>query len=260
MSIATNGYLEYWKAMVQSADCVTEKQDRVKFFVFTEDVEAVEGFKQKLTNVEVSAFEIPPYGWPEATLLRYKVFHSYSDFLDTDLLVYLDADMLIKSNPWKRIKNNLLENSICLVEHPGYSRPTGLSKIILYFFYPVTLLKDIMYKVKYGGLGRWEENCSSEAYVEKDRREKYFCGGIWFGTRNAISDLVERLASAVQADQERNITAIWHDESHLNRWATENTHGVETSELCYNEKYPQLKKLEPVIVAVTKVKRHVGHE
>ena len=252
MSVATNIYLEYWKAMVLSADEVTKVQDKVTFFVFTDDLKALEEFKKRLINIKVQAFEILPLRWPEATLLRYQIFDSNFEHLTTDLLMHLDADMLFKSNPWNRIKNNLAAKPICLVEHPGYWRPKGTKKIILYLSNPLLFYRDLRLHIKYGGIGAWEKNKLSTAYIEKSKRTKYFCGGNWFGERIAIGKLLKTLAYAVDSDLKQNMIATGHDESHINKWSTENPHGIENPELCFVETYPQIKKLKSIIIAVVK--------
>lgn len=252
MSVATNIYLEYWKTMVLSADAVTLIQDRVTFFVFTDAPAAVDDFKKQLKNVEVRAFETLPYRWPDATLLRYQIFDSQIESLNTDLLMHLDADMQFRFNPWDRIKGKIEKDLVCLVEHPGYWRPSGKRLVNLYISHPLLYLRDLRLKLIYGNIGAWERNHSSKAYVKKAKRKKYYCGGTWFGERIAIGKLIRKLKQDVVSDQKQNLIAIWHDESHLNKWATENNYGIETPELCFFEKYKHLNELTPVIVAVEK--------
>jgi hypothetical protein len=252
MSVATNLYLDYWKAMVQSAEIVSRIEDQVTFFVFTDNPSEVRNFSQILSNVKVKAFEIPPYGWPEATLLRYQVFESKMDQMDTDLLMHLDADMLFSNNPWSRIKKNLVTEKVCLVSHPGFWRPTGCGRLALYLRHPLLAYKDARITFKQGGLGAWEGDRKSQAFVSRKDRKEYFCGGTWFGKRIAINDLLTKLAKQVSDDIENNYIAKWHDESHLNRWATENKHGIENPELCFDETYPQMRDLKPTIIAVRK--------
>ncbi len=238
--------------MVLSADAVTKIQDKVTFFVFTDKPSAVNDFKIALKNVQVKAFEILPYGWPEATLLRYQLFDDHVDSINTDYLMHLDADMQFRINPWDRIKNKIKENSICLVEHPGYWRPNGSRLVMLYLSHPLLYLRDLRLKLKYGGLGTWEKNYVSSAYVERAKRKRYLCGGTWFGDKIAIRQMVKTLSLNVISDKKQNLTAVWHDESHLNNWAANNDYGLENPELCYFEKYYHLNKFEPAIIALEK--------
>ena len=241
--------------MVLSADKVTRIDDSITFYVFSENPNSVEVFQGQLRNVKVRAFEIPAYKWPEATLLRYQIFHSQISEMNNDLLMHLDADMLVVSNPWDRVKNQTKINSIVLVEHPGFWRPSGLEKLFLYLKHPSLSYRDMRLSLKRGGIGAWEENNRSSAYVPRISRKKYFCGGTWFGGREAIGELVGSLALSVQSDLRKNIIATWHDESHINKWSTVNIHGVENPELCFDGTYPQIKKLKPSIIAVRKIEK-----
>jgi hypothetical protein len=252
MSVATNVYLDYWKAMVQSANSVSNPEDAVTFFVFTDNPKEAESFAQKLKNVRVRTFEIEPYRWPEATLLRYQIFETNIRELDTDILMHLDADMFIASNPWPRIKASLLENEICLVKHPGFWRPKGIEKLFLYASNPLMLYRDMRLMIVKNGLGSWESNENSKAFVKRGLRTNYYCGGTWYGQNQSISKLLNGLAKQVNEDLEKGVIADWHDESHINKWSTENVHASENPELCYDGTYPQLKRLKPIIIAVRK--------
>ena len=239
--------------MVLSADKVTQIDDNVTFYVFSDNPDSAEDLRYKLKNVKIQVFKIQPYRWPEATLLRYHIFNSHVQELPSELLMHLDADMLFVTNPWDRIKKQLISSSVCLVEHPGFWRPTGTAKLFLYASHPFLGYRDLRLKFKRGGIGAWEENKKSSAYIDRKSREKYFCGGTWFGNKKAICDLIESLAFAVQSDLNQNLIATWHDESHINKWSTKNQHGMENPELCFDETYPQIRKLEPSIVAVRKI-------
>ena len=255
MSVATNLYLDYWKTMVLSADQVTKIADKVKFYVFTDQPSEVELFSKKLVNVKVKAFEIPSYGWPEATLLRYEIFNARFDLLDSEFLMHLDADMLINANPWERVKKQLDKETVCLVAHPGFWRPNGLELFWLYALNPVLFYRDIRMMISRGAIGAWESDQRSKAYVARKLRKTYFCGGTWFGTRNSIGELLSNLADKVESDSKREIVAKWHDESHINSWAVKNSHGSENPELCFDLTYPQIKKMTPLIIAVRKVEK-----
>ncbi len=255
MSVATNLYLDYWKTMVQSAESVSKLEDKVTFFVFTDDPEEAEIFAKELKHVTVKAFGIEPYGWPEATLLRYAIFGSRIQEMNSDILMHLDADMLFSRNPWSRVRSRLIKERICLVLHPGFWRPMGLRRVVLYASHPVLAYKDLRTKIKVGGLGAWEENPKSRAYVARSLRKNYFCGGTWFGKNEAIRDLLNELECQVLIDRNSCVTAKWHDESHINNWATEHRHSIENPELCFDETYPQIRNLTPSIIAVRKIEK-----
>ena len=252
MSVATNIYLDYWKDLVLSADTWTNSDDEVTFHVFTDNPDEAKKFGQNLKNVKIKAFTIPPHGWPEATLLRYSIFKEYADQLQSDVLVHLDADMLIVANPWERLRKNLINDTICLVEHPGYWRPGFKFQSNLYLKKPIKLITDFWNLLQHGGLGAWENNKLSKAYVPRNERRKYFCGATWFGNRDAIMSLIKELSNNVAIDIDNLVMAQWHDESHLNYWASRNKPRIESPELCFDETYSHLSKLAPYIIAVRK--------
>jgi hypothetical protein len=255
MSVATNLYLDYWKTLVLSAELVSKIEDGITFYVFTDNPESAEFFAKDIKNVRVKPFRIDSYGWPEATLLRYMIFNSKIHEMKSDILMHLDADMLLIRNPWSRIKSNLASDGICLVLHPGFWRPKGFRQVALYASHPLLAYKDLKLKIKEGGLGAWEDNPNSKAYVERKFRKNYFCGGTWFGKNDSIRELLITLEDQVSKDSDKNLISKWHDESHINNWAIENRHAIENPELCFDETYPQIRHLEPSIVAVRKIEK-----
>jgi hypothetical protein len=252
VSVATNIYLDYWKLMVTSADNVTKKGDLVTFSVFTDNPLEAEKFGEKLKNVNVIAFQIPAYGWPEATLFRYSIFEEHSKYLQTDILVHLDADMEIVANPWERVRKNLSMGDICFIKHPGYWRPEFPKKAFFYLVTPLRAISDLVLWLRNGGIGAWEDNKRSKAFIPRSQRKNYYCGGMWFGKKQKFIDLVRDLSSNVTLDNNHSVIAKWQDESHLNYWANQNDHRIESPELCFDNTYTQLKDLIPVIIAVRK--------
>ena len=81
LSIATNGYIEYWFNLIDSfLEIPTFSENEITFHLFTNSVKEVEfRLLEKPRAVSINLYEIPNYGWPEATLLRYKI---YSEKLD----------------------------------------------------------------------------------------------------------------------------------------------------------------------------------
>lgn len=64
----------------------------------------------------------------------------------------------------------------------------------------------------------YEENPKSLAYVERNRGKYYFMGGFNGGRSRAYIKLIEALAYRIEKDLKKGIIAVWHDESHLNRY------------------------------------------
>jgi histo-blood group ABO system transferase len=252
MSVATNIYFEYWQKMVQSADVQSNISDRITFFVFTEQIQKVEAFSRTLRNVNVRGFEVIPYGWPDATLLRYQIFDEQFSNMNTEALMHLDADMIFVSSPWGEVRRFIAKKQICLIQHPGFWRSRGRQKVFFYLRYPKIAIRDLRMVVTLGGIGSWETHPNSAACVPRKSRSHYFCGATWFGPRQKIGEMLKLLSAQVSEDQKNGVIAKWHDESHLNKWAMHNQHSISSPELCFDETYPQLKKLIPSIIAVRK--------
>ena len=95
VTVATNRYVEYWKQLAESVDQYLFPGHEVTMHVFTDRVDQVFAFAPTLKRIRVKAVAIDALTWPEATLLRYEVFDSHREQLVQDVLVHLDADMLI---------------------------------------------------------------------------------------------------------------------------------------------------------------------
>ena len=63
---------------------------------------------------------------------------------------------------------------------------------------------------------------------------------------------MEDLAQKVSEDSSNGVMAKWHDESHLNKWSSQNQHEVLGPNFCFDTTYPQLIDLQPLILAIRK--------
>lgn len=252
LSIATNEYINYWQNLARTVD---EKLDPnfwdVTLHLFTSEIADAEKMASELKNCKVKIYEIPRYGWPEATLYRYRVFEQHITQLSEDLLMYLDADMLVRRDIRGALPSTFL-NDICLVQHPGYYRPEGLKGIAFYLTNPRVILSDLRMKVKIGGLGSWETRREFSAYVPRGARSKYVCGGTWLGKNLTFKRLISELAEIEIRDTEKGLVPIWHDESILNKWSSDNKTTLLSPSFCYDPTYEQLADLPEYIRAVDK--------
>ncbi len=254
LTIATNQYVDYWIQMVKSADQVLGRTCKTKAIVFTDDIEKCLSIQNNLHNISIEAISVESLKWPDASLLRYKIFDQYSLHLNSEYTMHLDADMLIHNDFIAPLRNLITEYDISLVAHPGYFRPKGFKRVEFYLKNLDYLSRDLKSMVLIGGVGSWETKKDSSAYVPRNRRRVYVCGGTWIGKSSSIKKLFSELAGDVERDKKSGTMAIWHDESHLNRWAAENNFNLLSSSFCFDPTYKQLKGLPIYIEAVDKNK------
>lgn len=246
LSIATNHYVHYWASMIESANSVFGSTETVSFIVFTDQKSYCESIAAIYPNLKISIVQIESLKWPDATLLRYRIYSSYSRGIDSDVLCHIDADMLFLSNPREFLTPSVWKNGVALVAHPGYFRKskTGVS-------FP-QCLKDFYRVLKMGGLGTWETNRKSTAFVKRGKRNVYVCGGTWMAKKENFISLVTNLSEGTELDLKNGVIAKWHDESHLNRWASENEFTLLEPSFCYDSSYKWLSGLREIIRAVRK--------
>ncbi len=245
-SVATNHYVGYWVDMIHSANEVFKPSDQICFVAFTDDIEKCKKMTRQVSNVTLKFFQITSLGWPEATLLRYQLYSSASPKINAKICAHVDADMLFFKNPFEFTNSDSWNGGVALVSHPGYFRVRN-SK------YPIfRKLKDFKTRIQVGGLGTWETRKISSAYVPRRFRRSYCCGGFWMATSLRFQSLVSELKVNTETDAEHGIVAKWHDESHLNFWASKNEHTELSPSFCFDASYSWLQGLPEIIRAVRK--------
>lgn len=127
--------------------------------------------------------------WPLMTLFRYDLFNKNIDQYDTDYLFYLDIDTDIID-----LINEDILSDLVVVKHGCFRNTKGTP----------------------------ETNMQSLAYISPEENLIYVCGGFVGGEYNYFKRLCTQLSQYIQKDYQNNIIAIWHDESHLNRYIQSN--------------------------------------
>lgn len=142
------------------------------------------------------------FGYPRATLMRYHAMCEVQETLSKyDYIFYSDADMLFVVPV---AEDEVFSDGITATEHPGYV----------------------------GQPGTPENRELSRAYLPAVRT--YFCGGFNGGTSAAFLQMAETIKQNVDIDDANGIVAIWHDESHLNRYLYDHPPArVLTPSFCY---------------------------
>jgi hypothetical protein len=252
VTVATNKYIYYWRDMAISLNQAVSQTDvDYTLHVFTDKPDQIRQMAEAFPKITVKTYKIPAYGWPEATLFRYRLINENRNSIDQELIVHLDADMKVFTNFIEELPEHL-DQGIGLVRHPGFYRPTGVGLIRYYLGNPKFFLIDLKMKWSYGGLGSWERDPKFLAFVPRNKRNHYVCGGTWLGVRDNFFGMVSILAALEIEDTERGLIPTWHDESILNKWSSENRTTLLDPSFCYEPKYRQLVELPEFIRAVDK--------
>lgn len=252
-SVATDRYLEFWLDLVDSAEQFLAEDLTVQWILFTNrDLDIPENVSQSLgRNLVIVRFESTP--WPMPSLLRYELLAGVAEKVEGEIVMHLDADMIF-ANPISR--SDLIQaigaNKIALVRHPGYFRPRRSKRIKLYIRNPIFIIRDLKCLLLNGAIGSWEKNADSLAFVPRKDRSIYVCGGAWFGMKDSIINLCRLLSERIQKDLSRNVIAKFHDESHMNWYATNFKTSINSPSFCFELSYPQLIGITPTIIAVDK--------
>jgi len=176
--MATGKYSKYAENMIASARKHFCKRHNVTYFVFTD---------QPIAKADdIVCVHQPRLGWPHDTLMRFKVYLDHKELLDEmDFIFALDADMLFVNEVGSEILSKLVATT-----HPGYV----------------------------GKIGTYETDSRSTAHVKKTKGKTYFAGGFYGGSKNEFFKLIEESHHNICEDLKHDFIAVWHDESHLNRY------------------------------------------
>ena len=188
----------FWKSFYESCEQYLLPQEKYKkeYFVFT-DAEYIEYEENPL----VHRIYQEALAWPYITLLRFKIFNDAKElYKDVDYLYFFNANMLCVHE----ITTELLPDGnkqLAFLRHPGF-----YDKAVEEFTY--------------------EKNRRSLAGVQTGEGKYYFAGGLQGGEKEAYLAMCEILGKNIDEDLKNNIIALWHDESHLNRYAIDHEENV----------------------------------
>jgi len=204
--VATGRYYTFAQQLIVSARKHFCKNHNVTYFVFTDGP-----IMQAPDVVKIYQKRL---GWPYDTLMRDVIYDQYKEKLgQMDYLFATDADMLFVANVGDEVLTSLVAT-----QHPGYI----------------------------GHRGTYERNQISTAYVRDNEGTYYFAGGFYGGTSQEFLKMVAVITDNIKKDLEKDFIAVWHDESHKNRYFIDNPPTLVLSpSYCYPEnwKLPYHKKL-----------------
>jgi histo-blood group ABO system transferase len=211
--IATGKYLEFVAPLWESASGLFLPNHRVRLFLFSDNALELRESTICLTGHRA---------WPGPTLYRYHSMLAYRNRLDRlDYLFYCDADMRFVGPVGDEVLGNLVAT-----HHPGF-----------YGAAP----DDCTY----------DRNPASQAFVPRGCGRHYYAGGFQGGRAERYLDAMTVLRSRIDNDDQRGVVALWHDESHWNRYLIDSPPDIALSPgYCYPE--GRMLPFEPRLVALNK--------
>lgn len=192
--VATGKYISFVPPLIDSARKYFCPDHHVTYFVFTDG--------QLPPADDTVVLEHQKMGWPYDTMMRCFAYDYYADyFADMDYLFACDADMLFVDY----MRDEILGDRVGTI-HPGF----------------------------FGKHGTYETRPECTAYVAPGEGSYYFAGGFHGGTREEFLKLARTMKQNIEQDAQCNIIAVWHDESHLNRYFIDNVPTIVlTPAYCY---------------------------
>jgi hypothetical protein len=147
-------------------------------------------FTDSKDSFDAIKFDYLDLGWPDATMMRYHAIYEQRGFLLAyDHVYYMDVDLRVVS---KIALDEIFAGGITAVLHPGFPEA-------------------------------WERRPQSAAYVGNG--STYYQGCFVGGSTGAFLHMCASISKSIDADNEKGITAVWFDESHLNRYLHDNPPG-----------------------------------
>ena len=219
LTIATNKYIQFVERLYNNLEENFLNGHELECLLFTEhDVETSD-------NVKVSKIDHEP--WPMPTLKRYNYFVKEKEYISKfDYCYYFDVDMGIVEKVGDEVLGDLVATM-----HPYQS------------LYPKESRS-------------YDRNPNSLAFVPPgEEGENYYAGGFNGGKTECFLKMAEVIADRVNRDLEKDVIALWHDESQMNRYLIDNPPTLSlTPTYCFaeeqmgNPNYPY----EPKIIALKK--------
>jgi len=184
--VATNKYIQYVPALLESAKKYFMNDCEVIYHVFTDQ------HHECLNAINVRRHEIEHKPHPYPTLYRYDFFRRYMKELErskSDYFFYIDADCLIKAP----VLSDILSDRV-VTQHCGFVNQRG----------------------------SYEKNKNSTSYVSPHEGTHYFGGGFWGFSNSEFWRFIRKAIMMREADDINGIIPEWHDESILNRYMIDN--------------------------------------
>jgi hypothetical protein len=183
---------------------------------------------------DVKVYKQEHLEWPYITLKRFEIIQrSKKEIENTDWFVFIDADTLV-------------------VDTIQFEEFFDQSKSYFGVHHPCHFLQMPPHD---NFPGAFETNPLSSACIkENDNLSVYYQGCLWGGKVPDIIKLIDELSHRINEDLNNNVIAVWHDESHLNKFLIEHKENTCTlgPEYAYPEVFDSYCDFKPKIIHLAK--------
>ena len=228
--ICTGHYDMFWSTFYESCERYFYPSIKKEYFVFTDSKNIL-----CLKNERIHPYFQIKSGWPYDTLMRYNWFCTVQDQMG-----YFDYCYFANANS-KFIKDCTEE----VIPFPSEEKP--------YVF----CIHQGFFEDFEGKTFHPERNSLSTAYIPEGEYCRAYSGGFWGGRSDAFKSMCCELRDRIATDLGNGIIAIWHDQSHLTKYANEVPHIIVDKYLISSE---QLKVDDKCIMYFQDKEKFGGQE
>ncbi|MCX6754456.1 MAG: hypothetical protein NTU81_01340 [Candidatus Nomurabacteria bacterium] len=191
--ICTGKYTIFWKDFYLSMEKNFIEDSEKHYFVFTDSNDI--DFENE--NPRIHRIHQNDLGWPYNTLKRFHIFLEHEkELVNMDYLFFFNANLFVLEKINSKEFLPIDKENLVATLHPG--------------FYD----KE---KIKF----TYDRNTKSTAYIPKGYGDSYFAGGLNGGKTIKFIEAMKIIRDNVDIDNKKNVIALWHDESHWNKYLIE---------------------------------------
>ena len=205
--ICTGKYDIFWKDFFCSYEKYFLPNCEKHYYVFTDAEELY--MEKECDRIHKLYQEALP--WPDSTLLRFHIFLGIKEQLQQyDYVFFMNANC--------QALETITEEEFLPIEKP------------------LLVVQHLALYDKPNVQFTYDRNPKSTAYIPKGEGKYYICGGVNGGRTANYLQLMEDLKKNIDVDRQNKQLALWHDESHINRYIIDrDDYRVLSPSFCYPE-------------------------
>ncbi|XP_043914673.1 N-acetyllactosaminide alpha-1,3-galactosyltransferase-like [Protopterus annectens] len=221
---ATGRYLEkYLRTFLISAEQFFMTGHQVIYYVFADDIA-----------------NVPHIELPQGRFLRVSEIKEEKRWQDNSMKRMLIIGQMIKSHAMYEV-----DYIFCMDVDQVFKDSFGVETLGK----RVAQIQAWFYKADKSKF-TYERRPISAAYIAEDEGDFYYHAAVFGGTPSNVFDLVTACYEGIEKDKKNNVEAVWHDESHLNRYLLNHKPTLLLSpEYCWDEVIGPSKEIRTVRIA-----------